>query len=171
MSWRFAYWATFIATMGVYMAMVIWTLPAIATAAGGLAVFDMRPTGYSPQEARAFLAALTDEGRALYLGPQRLLDLFYPAMLAVVLGGAIWVLVRFAWLRRVLLAIVLGGMLADYWENALVKDLLETPGPVSDAAILAASRATMAKSALTGLAMTAVLVALVAAFFRTRRAA
>lgn len=170
MSWRSAYWAGFVAAMGVYMAMVIWTLPAISAAAGGLAPFDLRPTGYSPQEARAFLAALSDEGRALYLGPQRLLDLFYPALLGVVLGGAVWALVRFALLRWVLLAAVLGGMLADYSENILVKGLLETPGPVTDNAVLAASRATITKSALTGLAMMAVLVALVLAFIRRRRA-
>ncbi len=86
------------------------------------------------------------------------------------LGGAIWALVRSAPLRWVLLAVILGGMLADYAENMLVKGLLEAPGPVTDAAILAASRATMIKSALTGLAMMAVLIALVLTFIRRRRA-
>jgi len=169
MSLRAAYWLVFAITLVVYGTMVIWTLPGIAAAAGGLVAFDLRPTGYSPDEARTFLAALNDQGRALYLGPQRMLDLVYPALLAIVLGGATVTLVRNAPLRWALLVVILGGMAADYTENALVKSMLENSSPVSDASAMGAARATIVKSALTGLAMSAVCIALVIAFFRRRQ--
>lgn len=170
MSLRAAYRTAFTAAMVVYLAMVFWTLPGISTAAGGLAEFDLRPMGYRPDEARAFIGALSDQGRVLYLGPQRLLDFFYPGLLAIVLGGAIWSLVRPVLLRRVLLAMVVGGMLADYVKNSLVKGLLKSPGPVTDLAILTASRATVIKTALTGLAMIAVLIAAVLTLVQRRKA-
>jgi hypothetical protein len=169
MTWRAPYWTVFAITLAVYGAMMFWTLPGISAAAEGLVAFDMRPGGYSPDEARRFLAALTDEGRALYLGPQHLLDLFYPALLAIVLGGAVWGLVRSAALRWILLAVILGGMLADYTENALVKGLIESFAPVTDAAVQSASLATLVKSTLTGLAMIALCIAVVSAFIRRRK--
>ena len=54
----------------------LWAAPRIE--AGGLAPFDLRTQGYSFAEARAFLTALTPEGRAVYLGPQRVADTIFP---------------------------------------------------------------------------------------------
>ncbi len=156
---RMGYWLAFGAALAVYAAMVFWTLPRILDEAGGLMPFDLRFSGYGPDEARAFLAALSAEGRAVYLGPQRLLDALYPALLAVVLAGGVAALVRSRWLRVVLLVAVLGGMAADYLENARVAALL-TADAVTDEAIAAASRATVAKSALTGGAMGMLLLVL-----------
>ena len=76
-----AFWISFIFATGVYLSMVFWSLPFIAGQAGGLAPFDMRPTGYSVTEARAFTQALTEEGRAFYLDVQHKLDFAYPALL------------------------------------------------------------------------------------------
>lgn len=156
---RMGYWLAFAMMLAVYAAMTFWTLPGIVEGTGGLMPFDLRFSGYGPDEARAFLAALSDEGRAVYLGPQRLLDTLYPALLAVVLAGGVAALVRARWLRVVLLAAVLGGMGADYLENARVAALL-TADAVTDEAIAAASRATVAKSALTGGAMGMLLLVL-----------
>lgn len=153
------YWLILALALAVYAAMILWTLPEIATEAGGLAPFDLRPMGYGAEEARKFLNTLSAEGRETYLGPQRALDAVYPALLALVLVGAARGLVRRGAGRLLLLLMILGGMLADYAENMLVAGLLKA-GPVSDAAIAAASRATVAKSALTGLAMGWILLAL-----------
>ena len=72
---RRAVMALFAATIGLYLVMLLWSLPKIAAEAGGLTPFDMRPGGYSLAEARAFLAALSPEGTAFYLGVQHRLDM------------------------------------------------------------------------------------------------
>ncbi len=63
-----AFWVLFAAMMTVYLVMVLKTLPEIAASADGLKAFDVRPAGYSESQARAFLTALSDDGRALYWG-------------------------------------------------------------------------------------------------------
>ena len=47
--------------------MDIYSLPAIAKAAGGIPAFDLQTFGYSQQTAEQFLNALSDSGRALFL--------------------------------------------------------------------------------------------------------
>jgi hypothetical protein len=157
---RVLYWSLFAAMLFVYGAMLGWTLPGITEGAGGLPPFDLRLTGYSGDEARAFLAALNAPGRALYLGPQRILDMAYPALLAMVLAGALFRFVAHRWVRLGLVLVVLGGMVADYRENYLVALMLGHDGAVPEALVIAASRATVIKSGLTGFAMLALGVAL-----------
>ena len=163
MSRRTAYWACFAAALGVYATMMVWTLPGIAAQAGGLIPFDLRPWGYSEDEALAFLAALTDEGHALYTGPQKILDLIYPALLAIVLAGAVQHLFPKGVLASLLMACIAGGMAADYLENMRVTVLL-TSDTGADA-IAAAARATIFKSALTSIAMLVILIRLLRVSF------
>lgn len=163
MSRKIAYWFVFAVTLAIYLTMLTWTLPGISADAAGFVPFDMRPMGYSPDEARSFLAALDDKGRALYLGPQAQLDLVYPLVLAIVLAGAVSVLISDWRLRGVLYVLILGGMLADYTENTFVALMLEYTEPVPDRLASLASKATVVKSVLTGLAMIAVLVGLILA--------
>jgi hypothetical protein len=160
---KIAYWFVFAVTLGIYLTMLTWTLPGISADAAGLVPFDMRPMGYTPDEARSFLAALGDKGRALYLGPQAQLDLVYPLFLAVVLAGAVSVLIADWRLRGVLYIFILGGMLADYTENTFVALMLEYTEPVPDRLASLACKATVVKSVLTGLAMIAVLLGLIRA--------
>lgn len=160
---RGVYWLIFAAALAVYLTMLLRTLPGISAAAGGLPPFDLRPLGYSPDEAREFLSTLSAEGKAIYTGPQRWLDLFYPALLAAVLAGAAVTLVRHGGLRVLLLVGILTGMFADYGENALVARLLVADSPVTDQMVQRASSATVVKSLATGFAMTGILVALVVA--------
>lgn len=157
---KLAYWAVFAATMAIYATMLIWTLPSIAENAGGLVPFDMRPTGYSPDEARIFLSALNETGRSLYLGTQHTLDLVYPMLLAIVLSGGVVALIANWKLRGVLYLAILLGMFADYTENTFVALMLEYPGPVPDKLAGFASMATVIKSALTGFAMVVLIGAL-----------
>ncbi|MDF1716959.1 MAG: hypothetical protein P1U75_09875 [Antarcticimicrobium sp.] len=166
---RITYWVVFAATLAVYGAMVGWTLPAISRDAGGLVPFDMRPMGYSVAEARAFLAALGAEGRALYLGPQHALDLVYPALLAVVLIGAVCALIGPVSLRWGLALMALGGMAADYLENARVGAMLRHDGAITDAMITAASRATQVKAGLSTVVILAVCAGLALAAWKKWR--
>ena len=73
------FWLTFAATIVVYAIMVVWSLPTITASADGQVPFDLRPLGYSYDEARAFLLALSDEGRHFYTAVQHRLDHIYPA--------------------------------------------------------------------------------------------
>jgi len=42
---RLTFWMIFAVMMGVYLVMVLWSLPLIMADAGGLPAFDLRPTG------------------------------------------------------------------------------------------------------------------------------
>jgi len=123
------FWFVVVLTLAVYAVMVVHTLPAIAVAAGGLAAFDLRPTGYSFDEAVAFLSALSPTGRQIYTGPQRLLDLAYPALLAMTTA---WAIIRLAPTRLgrgkyLLAATAIPGMIFDYLENIGVGEMLAMP--------------------------------------------
>ncbi len=147
-SFKIVFWAIFLATMGIYAAMLIWTLPTIQREAGGLVPFDMRPTGYTYEEAMAFILSLSEYGRKLYLGPQRWLDLFYPVGLALTLCLAIAALVPLTKVWKFLFAIVaVPGMCFDYLENSAIRYLLlTTPDSINAAAVETASRYTILKS-------------------------
>ncbi len=170
MSWRHAYWVIFVAAFAVYAVMVVWTLPAITTEAGGLTPFDLRPRGYSLAEAQAFVDALSGRGRDLYTGPQRLLDLFYPGLLALVLLGAILTLVAGRGMRATLIVMTFIGMAADYAENYRIGEMLGWNGPLPEELVKAASTLTVTKSTMTGLVMLAVLAAVVLMAWRRWRA-
>ncbi len=160
-----------IVTGVLYLIIVLWSLPMIAGEAGGILPFDLRPRGYSLDEAGAFLNALSDAGRAQYLGPQRWLDIVFPVSLACAL------IVTFrasfsGWLRQVLIAAAVIGLLADLGENQLVHALLSVRGGDVDAETVSlASLATVVKSAGATVAMSAALFAGIRAMWRRWRSA
>lgn len=153
-----AFWISFAAATVVYLIMVLWSLPAISQAAGGLVPFDMRPGGYSHAEARAFLAQLSDEGRLLYQGTQHWLDSAYPALLGLTLALGMMVIYGgiFGKIGAALAVLV---AVTDYLENAAVAVLLKADlGDVSEAMVAAASRWTVAKSGLSTVVFVALMV-------------
>lgn len=156
-----------LALMG-WLALV--SLPYIASQAQGLPAFDMRSAGYSEAEARAFLTALTPEGRAAYLGQQRLLDTAFPPLLALVLTWSYLALMPRPWaLGAAVLAVAGAGL--DLVENARVAGLLRATDPSAEA-IAAASWATASKSMLLTAALAVLVLALVVrglAWLRRRR--
>ncbi|MFC2969266.1 hypothetical protein [Acidimangrovimonas pyrenivorans] len=157
---RAAYAAFFAATAALYGAMVGWSLPRIAAAAGGRMPFDMRPAGYTYDDARALLAALDGVTTEFYLDVQQRLDLFYPGMLALALGIALWHLTRRwpLWLRLAGLALCAATAGFDWLENARVAEMLRGGAEaLTPEMAAAASRATVVKSALGATAMTLVL--------------
>lgn len=166
------FWVLFALSLIIYLAMVAWTLPEISEAAGGLPVFDLRPGGYSAEEGRTFLAALNDEGRALYLGPQALLDVAYPALLAAVLTLGAYLMLRPGGrrLRWATAAAAVAGAGCDYLENVLVRGMLQAdPAGVPDSALRAASAGTILKSAFSTLAFILFLVSLAVWIWRRLR--
>ncbi len=57
------YWTVVILTITNYLVMVLWSLPKISLMANGKVPFDMRPGGYSFEEALAFLTTIDASGR------------------------------------------------------------------------------------------------------------
>ena len=66
-----------------YAMMTFYSMPLLFGAAEGLWPFDLRIMGYSAQDAVAYGAAITDEGRQFYVTTQQRLDTFFPALLAL----------------------------------------------------------------------------------------
>lgn len=150
-------WPVAAATLASYLVLVGWLGPQVD--AGGLRPFDLRPSGYDLDGARAFLAALTPEGRAIYLGPVRIADTVFPLLMTLtfvlVSRGLGWI--------AVLPALAYGGL--DLAENAQVAALLRS-GVLDPAAVALASLLTMTKFGAFALACLVALAALV----RRRRA-
>jgi len=163
------FWISLVLALAVYGAMVGWSLPRIAAEAGGLAAFDLRPLGYSYDEAVAFLARLSPAGHSFYLEIQHRLDSAYPILLALTLasGTALLVPPRLGSWKWLLAATALPGMVFDYRENALVAELLTAPPDAIDPALVAsASLATQIKSLSTAVATLIFLILLVWALRR-----
>lgn len=139
----------------VYAVMIGVTLAHIQRVTG-LVPFDMRPLGYSLQDAAQLLDALGEQGRGYYLKYQLPLDVVYPAMLAMTLGGAI------VWFGRVMsgtklvrIGVILSicSALFDYVENLCIGAMLLNWPDVPELLVQAASAATIAKSVATVLAL------------------
>lgn len=165
---RLAYGLCLAAMLGLLAFMNAVTLPRIAAEAGGLTAFDLRATGYSEAEARAFLTALSPEGRALYSGLQHRLDTAYPPLLALVLVWTYMVLLPKRWAVAASLLAVLGAGV-DLVENARVAALLRPETPTAEE-IASASWATLAKTGVVSLALAALGLTLGMAALRRLRA-
>jgi len=164
------FWAVVAATLAVYAVMLGWSIPAISDAAGGRAVFDMLPAGYSYAEAQAFLAALSPEGADFYLRVQHRLDLIYPALLAISTG---WAMVRLAprwrW-RPALLLAPIAGMVFDYLENRAVAAMLSAGADgLTPEMVAQASRFSQLKAIFSTLSLGLLLVLILAWAFRRWR--
>ncbi len=148
MTARLAFWVLLGATLVVYSFLIFIFGPRLADAAGGLPVFDLRIGGYTFEEAKAFLMALTSEGREIYLGPVRIIDTIFPGLLAATLYCALVVLLR-PWLgnnaRYVALLPIVPAVL-DWLENAAVAALLRAGADgITPEMVATASRWTVLK--------------------------
>ena len=152
-----AFWISFVATVGVYLLMLFWTLPLISTAAGGLPPFDLRPFGYTAQDAQTFLGALSEEGRRFYLYVQLRLDLVLPAVLGIMLIVGFQRVYQPPW-NTVFSVVALIMVSADYLENYMVATILQSGGVAIDSNVVAfASFWTQCKAAAAVVAFGALL--------------
>ncbi|MEM7283749.1 MAG: hypothetical protein AAF438_19210 [Pseudomonadota bacterium] len=152
------YWVVVAAAVTNYLIMVLWSLPLVSEMADGGVPFDMRPGGYSFDDALVFLSIIDDAGREFYLDTQQLLDLFYPTLFAITVAIP---LVRFVprhW-GWTLAAIAIAAGVFDYLENGAVAVLLTTePESVTETMVFTASNWTLAKSISTTIASVALLI-------------
>ncbi|WP_375174433.1 hypothetical protein [Pseudooceanicola sp.] len=139
------FWALVVVVGGLYLAMMVLTVPVLLREAGGLKPFDFRPFGYSTEDVNRYLDAISEEGLATYLGLQHQLDLVFPLVLAAMfVVGFRRFLGSVAGLVMSVLAVT--GAVADYSENALVATLLTEP--VQPEQVVLASTLTIVKSLL-----------------------
>lgn len=136
-----------------YAMMTFYSMPLLFGAAEGLWPFDLRIMGYSAQDAVAYGAAITDEGRQFYVTTQQRLDTFFPALLALTFMLTLY---RLAPKFPALFLTPLAGALFDYYENAAVREILLSPNP--DAGLVEmASLLTSLKFASIALSLLAIL--------------
>lgn len=145
----------------IMLVMQVITLPAIAAMSGGEGVIDMRALGYSGDDIRRLLAALTPEGRDYYLSRQLLLDSVLPMAIAVALAG--WTIILTRRLRiagdpfmmTIAMAVSFLALIyamLDYSENGMIRFVLTLdPETVNDGFVERMSLTTKLKFA-TGLA-------------------
>ena len=167
------YWVVVAATVTNYLIMVLWSLPLVSEMAGGGVPFDMRPGGYTFDDARVFLTAITDAGRDFYLNTQQLLDLFYPTLFAITVAIPLAHLVPRYWGWASAALAIAAGVL-DHLENSAVAVMLRVePDALTEAMVSTASNWTLAKSISTTIALVALLLVLCIkgiAWLKTRQA-
>lgn len=144
---RWVNWALPIVTALAYGVLGGWFGLQVRAAAGGLMPFDMRVAGYGLDEARAFLRALTPDGRAIYLGPVRLNDTLFPILFTLTLC-----LPLRGWAGPWFLPALAYGLL-DLAENMAVAQLLQNGPGVAAGPVAVASALTVTKFATLAIAV------------------
>ncbi|WP_052339342.1 hypothetical protein [Gorillibacterium massiliense] len=131
----------------LYFVMLFATIPAVEKKAGGMKLFDLMSSGYTPKYAAQFLNAAGEEGRRLYLTHQLPLDFVYPALMAIT--GALFISLFSRKTDRrfgVLLFVPVCGAIFDYLENVSVTTLLFAYPHVPTTVVRLASLFTISKS-------------------------
>ena len=163
--------ALFVASGALWAVLALVTLPHLQHLANGAAPFDLRRSGYSYEEARQFLDAIGEQGRAYYLNPELLLDTFFPPLYAGLGALVLWWLTMPGRLRAgatpavwrwALIALPVAELIFDWGENACIAAMIWTWPDLSPVLVRVSSVATRLKYAV--VALTAIsLVALAAA--------
>lgn len=154
------YWVLVAATVTNYLIMVLWSLPRVSEMAGGGVPFDMRPGGYTFDEARAFLSGMTDAGRDFYLNTQQRLDVIYPTLLAITVAIPLAYWAPRYW-GRTLATLAIAAGVFDHLENSAVAVLLRAePDSLNEVMVSTASNWSLAKSISTTMALVALLLVL-----------
>ncbi|MCW1918418.1 hypothetical protein NX862_06620 [Rhodobacter sp. KR11] len=123
----------------------VWTLLPDLQQAG--VPFDLRLTGYGLTEALAYVAALTPEAMATYLGPWRIADTLFPLLMMPALLLPLWGRGQMWFLP----ALAYG--LADLGENNAVARLLTAGAEMTASQVMLASTLTQGKFLALGLAV------------------
>jgi len=143
----------FILTMVVYAAMLLYTIPMVVASSPEVKLFDLSPSGYTPEEAYTILDSIGPEGRSLYLSVQLPLDFIYPGLFAITYGLLLtWLFKKglnpsskaFYWS----LVPVFAGLF-DYLENIGIIIMVNTFPGLSETVVKITSLFTILKSGFT----------------------
>ncbi|MBI5849070.1 MAG: hypothetical protein HZB31_14190 [Nitrospirae bacterium] len=143
----------FIATMAVYLTMLLYTLPAVERFVPGKALFDLSPAGYSYEYAVSLLEVLGPEGRRMYLYRQLPMDFIYPGLFAISYSLLLtWIFSKgYASDSKIINFAVIPffGGLFDYLENICIIQLIKSYPTVSHGLVGVSSTFTILKSGFT----------------------
>lgn len=154
------YWVVVSLTVANYLIMILWSLPLITEITGGLIPFDLRPGGYTFDEALTFVEAINESGRSFYLNTQHTLDFFYPILFATTVTIPLIYLMP-SYLGWPMASIALGAAIFDYLENNAVAAMLKAgSGELTETMVSTASNWTLSKSISTTIASVTLLVVL-----------
>ncbi len=141
--------------MGLYLTMVLYSIPRVISFAPDMMIFDLSPLGYSLEFAFDLLAQLGPEGRAEYLYLQLPLDFIYPITFAAAHAMLIcWLLQKAqSYLGKAILdkglrltVLPMLGCLFDYLENTGVFLMLQSYPELNETLVGLASIMTILKS-------------------------
>ena len=152
----------FVASQMVFLLMMIYTFPEINHQIGTKA-FDLQTFGYSVSTAESIVNNLDDRTVGLYLFPQlMLLDIVYPFLLALLLSGLLFRLIKTTQnegkIISKLLILPFVAMIFDYSENIGVILMISKSIEVSETIVYLSSTATILKGVSTSIAWIAILV-------------
>jgi hypothetical protein len=159
--------AIFFVSISFWAVMAFGTLAHLRQIASGLEPFDVRPFGYSVDEARNLLDALSEPGRTFYSRVQLWLDTFYPATYAISRSlillwltkrGRLASVATPPWLRAALLILPIMVAFFDYAENVLIGRMIAKGSGIDSEVIVLASRMTELKSLTTFVTETVMVV-------------
>lgn len=143
----------FIATMAVYLTMLLYTLPAVERFAPEKALFDLSPAGYSYEYAVSLLEVLGPEGRSMYLYRQLPMDFVYPGLFAISYSLLLtWVFIKgYASDSKLFYFTVIPffGGLFDYLENICIIQMIKSYPTVPHGLVNVSSTFTIFKSGFT----------------------
>jgi hypothetical protein len=144
---------TFVLTMGMYLLMLLYTIPKVESFAPGIPLFDLSPFGYSYQHASSLLAVLGEEGRSVYLYQQLPADFIYPGLFAISYSLLLtWLFAKgFNKESKIfyLAAVPVLGGLFDYLENISIITMIKSFPNLSQELVGIASTFTLLKSIFT----------------------
>ena len=152
----------FVASQLVFLLMMIYTFPEINHQIG-TKVFDLQTFGYSVSTAESIVNNLDDHTTGLYLFPQlMLLDIVYPFLLALLLSGLLFRLIKTTQsegkIISKLLILPFAAMIFDYSENIGVILMISKSIEVSQTIVYLSSTATILKGVSTSIAWIAILI-------------
>ena len=158
------FWASLALALFGAALIFLGTGPEIEAGAGGLAAPETRMGGYSQAELESYIAGLSPEARATYLGPHRIADTLFPiGFFATLALGSFLALRRWGagWAAMASLPAFV-YLVFDMMENATFALLLRV-GPGVDPGLAArADLATRAKFLFVDLALAVLALALLA---------
>ncbi len=91
----------------------------------GMAIFDMRPMGYSIDTGRALLESISITTKDYYINYQLVLDIFYPLFQTLFAISLLGVLSKHYKVSNVIGVFAIGILLGDYAENIMIFLLLK----------------------------------------------
>ena len=168
--------ALLVASGLVWAVMFFGPLAHLSRLAEGVSPFDIRPMGYSYDEAYAFLNAIGEQGRRYYANRELLLDMFYPPLYATSRVLALWWLTMPGRLRDIpmplswryaLIAVPIIMAALDVAENGCIARMLQTRPDLSHDLVHVSSFATRIKM-IAGV-LTELLMAALATLWLVRR--